>query len=568
MARLTSGDVATSGAYREILRVPDARALISASAASQLGDWLYNAALLGYVYTATGSAGWVGAATIFRLLPYVLLSPVGGMIADRYDRRTVLLLGDVFRCVLMLGLAAVVATNGPVAVVIAITALSSAAGSAERPAAKAMLPRLVGELRLGPANALLHTVQDLGVVVGPAIGAVLLAVAPDSVAFLVNAGTVAVSATLISTLRPRQSTTTTPAVESAGAQLRYGLRTARTTKFVVPLFVVVAMAEFTYGAQTVQLVLYAERQLGFGAEGYGYLLAALGLGGLLSATINGRLAASTKVSAIVVVTGALFCATELGYAATGNLAIALVATLLGGAGFVACEVVAETALARVVPGDVLGRVMGVVDAVSVAAMISGAVLAPLIITWTSLTTSLTVLGSATVLVTVACRAALRGVDALSRERSALLASRVAVIQELPVVAGAPLVVLERLASASQLCPLPTGVDIVVQDAPAHAFYAIIDGRVVVHRDGEVVAHLGPGDYFGERGLLDRAPRNATVTTEEPSTVLRLEGDVLLDVLQSAPTVLSALDRSSSQRGAPDLVPARTNLVDDPTWVEA
>ena len=555
----------TNNAYREILRIPDARALIGASAASQLGDWLYNAALLGYVYTATGSAGWVGAATIFRLLPYVLLSPVGGMIADRYDRRTVLLAGDVVRCLLMLGLAAVVAAEGPVALVIAITALGSAAGSAERPAANAMLPRLVGELRLGPANALLHTAQDLGVVVGPAIGAVLLAVAPDYVAFLVNAGTFAVSATLISTLRNHSGVSGVRTGESAGAQLRNGLRTTRTTRYVMPLFAVVAMAEFTYGAQTVQLVLYAERQLGFGSEGYGYLLAALGLGGLLSATVNGRLAASTKVSGLVVVTGALFCATQLAYAATGNLAVALAATLVGGAGFVACEVVAETALARVVPSDVLGRVMGVIDAVSVAAMISGAILAPLFVTWMSLTTSLVVLGVATLVVIGLSRAGLRGLDELSRARSELLASRVAVIQRLPVVAGAPLVVLEQLASASQLCPLPPGVDVVVQGAPAHAFYAVIDGRVVVHRDDEVLAHLGPGDFFGERGLLDQAPRNATVTTAEPSTVLRLEGEVLLDALQSAPTVLSALDRSSQGRAPAPRV--RTTLVDDPTWVE-
>ena len=86
---------------------------------------------------------------------------------------------------------------------LALTALASAAGTAERPAAMALLPRLVGEARLGPANALLHTVQDLGVVVGPAIGAVLLAVAPNAVAFLVNGLTFAVSAALISTLRRR-----------------------------------------------------------------------------------------------------------------------------------------------------------------------------------------------------------------------------------------------------------------------------------------------------------------------------------------------------------------------------
>jgi MFS family permease len=164
------------GAYREVLEVPEARALIGASASSQIGDWLYNAALLGYVYVATGSAWWVGAATIFRLLPYVLLGPVGGLIADRYRRRTVLICGDLLRFVLMLALGAVVASSGPIEVVIALTALVSAAGTAERPAAIALLPRFVGEMRLGAANALLHTVQDLGVVVGPAIGALLLAV--------------------------------------------------------------------------------------------------------------------------------------------------------------------------------------------------------------------------------------------------------------------------------------------------------------------------------------------------------------------------------------------------------
>jgi hypothetical protein len=65
-------------AYRDVLAVPGARALIGASAVSQIGDWLYNAALLGYVYNATHSAGWVGAVTICRGLLKVLLGPFGG----------------------------------------------------------------------------------------------------------------------------------------------------------------------------------------------------------------------------------------------------------------------------------------------------------------------------------------------------------------------------------------------------------------------------------------------------------------------------------------------------------
>ncbi len=559
----------TGGAYRGVLAIHDARALIGASAASQLGDWLFNAALLGYVYSATGSPGWVGAATICRLLPYVLLGPVGGMIADRYDRRTVLLVGDLLRCMLMLALAAAVATESPVQLVIGLTALASAAGTAERPAAMAMLPRMVGESRLAPANALLHTVQDLGVVVGPAIGAILLAVAPDAVAFLVNGATFAASAALISTMQRRAAPVSTRRIEGMRSELMHGLHTARTTPFVVPLFVVVAMAELTYGAQTVQLVLYASSRLDAGAAGYGYLLAVAGLGGLLSATVNARLAASTKAAGIVVVAGAMFCATQLAYAWTTELAIALLVTLLGGAGFVACEVVAETTLARVVRAEVLGRVMGVFEALSVAAMVLGAVLAPVLIARTSLRTSFVVLGIATVVITVACLAGLRRLGELTRKRADLLASRLAVIERLPITVGAPRIVLEQLASASQLCPLPPGVDVVVEGAPAHAFYAVVDGSVLVHRNGEDVAHIGPGDSFGGRGLLDNAPRNATVTTEVQSTILRIEGDVLLDALQSAPTVLSAIDRSNKGpfSGTP-VAEQPTAVVDDPAWEQA
>ena len=101
------------------------------------------------------------------------------------------------------------------------------------------------------------------------------------------------------------------------------MRTARTTPYVIPLMIVVAMAELTYGAQTVQLVLYAEQRLDVGADGYGYLLAAVGFGGLLSTVFNGRLAASTRVSIIVVLTGLAFCLTQLVYAGVDLLAVAL-----------------------------------------------------------------------------------------------------------------------------------------------------------------------------------------------------------------------------------------------------
>lgn len=555
----------TARAYRDVLAIPAARALIGASAASQIGNWLYNAALLGYVYSATHSVGWVGAATICRLLPYVLLGPLGGTIADRYRRRTVLLAGDTVRVLLMAVLALTVASAAPVALVIAITVLASAAGCAERPAAMALLPRLVGETRLGPANALLHTVQDLGILIGPAIGAILLAVAPAWIAFLANGATFAVSALLISTMRSDKAPARGPA---SGARQQTGaLRTVRATASAPWLILIVAMVEFTYGAQTVQLVVYAKQSLGLGAGGYGALLAAGGAGGLVSALANGRLASRRRVSLIVIVTGSLACATQFAYAGVRVLAIALAITVLGNAGLVSCEVVGETALARIARREVLGRVIGVFEAASVAAMVAGAALAPVLVAVTSLRTSMLILGAAALLITWLSRVGLRGLDALSAKRADALASRLKVLEGLPVTVGLPQIVLEQLAAAGQFCPLPPGVDVVVQGAPAHAFYAVVDGRVVVHRDGKAVVHLGPGDSFGERGLLDRAPRNATVTTEIDTTVLRVSGQALLDALEVAPGFRSALDVSSSAPGVQ--VPlSETAIVDDPRWVEA
>ena len=549
-------------AYRGVVAIRDARLLIGASAASQLGDWLYNAALLAYVYIATGSAAWVGVATICRLLPYAMLGPFGGVVADRYDRRTVLLLGDLLRVLLMVALAVAVAAEGSIVFVIVLAALSSVAGSAERPAAMALLPRLVGESRLGPANALLHTVQELGVVVGPAIGAILLTVASTWVPFAVNALTFVISALLITQLRRRPAAAAVAEAEPAAAQLKAGLSVVWRTAYVVPIFLIVGMVELTYGAQTVQLVLYAQQKLGLGAEGYGYLLAAAGLGGLLSIVVNARLSTSSAVSRIVVGMAVVFCATQLVYARSDVVAVALVVTVLGGIGLVACEVVAETTLARVVPGDVLGRVMGFYDALMVAAMVVGAVLAPVLIDVWSLSTSLLVVGAAAVVVTVACLAGLRGLDAASRRRAEALASRVAILAKVPLAQGVPQIVLEELAAASQLCPLPPGVDVVVQGAPAHAFYVVVDGEVVVHRDDSEVVRLGPGEWFGERGLLDRAPRNATVTTTIDSKVLRLEGSVLLDALDAAPTLRSELVGGGRRPGVPA---PRTALVDDPRW---
>jgi len=229
--------------------------------------------------------------------------------------------------------------------------------------------------------------------------------------------------------------------------------------------------------------------------------------------------------------------------------------------------VGETALARIVPREALGRVMGTFFAVSRAAIIAGALLAAVLAASASLRASLLILGVGALTITLACLVGLRGLDALSMQRAEALASRVKVLQGLAVTVGVSQVVLEQLAATAQFCLLPSGIDVVVQGDPADAFYAVVDGLVVVRRGGRAVVHLGAGDSFGERGLLDRAPRNATVTTEMDTMLLRVEGHVLLDALEAAPALRPALDLSSTAPGVQGQ-PGETAVAEHPPMVEA
>src|SRR3954468_14323460 len=103
---MTSGE---GGGYRSVLAIRDFRMLVIGSTASQVGDWLYNVALLVYVFDKTGSAAWVAAATMVRLLPFVVLGPVGGVIADRYERMQVQIICSVIQAVIMCMMTLVVA---------------------------------------------------------------------------------------------------------------------------------------------------------------------------------------------------------------------------------------------------------------------------------------------------------------------------------------------------------------------------------------------------------------------------------------------------------------------------
>ena len=174
--------------YRDLLGNRPLVRLLLGEFVSGIGDWLYIVAIFVVIYSESGSAALVGAFGAVRLLPYVVLSVPAGIVADRFDRRIVLLVSDLYRGGLMVVMAAVVATGGSTLILAALAILAACGSTFFYPAMGAYLPALAkDEQQLGPANSAWASLQNVSYILGPAIGGLVLAFGNVTTAFIVNA---------------------------------------------------------------------------------------------------------------------------------------------------------------------------------------------------------------------------------------------------------------------------------------------------------------------------------------------------------------------------------------------
>ena len=146
--------VSIAATYRQLLRNGPLTRLFVGEFISSIGDWLYLVALVVLVYEATGDPVILGIVGAARMLPYILLSIPAGVIADRFDRRLVLLTTDLARAVCMLGMAWLVAVDGPLVAIAAVAILAACFSTFFYPAIGALIPSLVRDEReFGPANS-------------------------------------------------------------------------------------------------------------------------------------------------------------------------------------------------------------------------------------------------------------------------------------------------------------------------------------------------------------------------------------------------------------------------------
>lgn len=544
--------------YRRLLDNRPLSRLLAGEFVSSVGDWLYLVALLIVVYRESEDTVLLGIVGAARVLPYVLLSIPAGIVADRYDRRLVLLVTDVARGALMLVLAWLVATNAPVTWVVAVSIVAASFSAFFSPTIGAYLPSIVrDEAELGPANSAWSTLDNLAFIIGPGMAGLLIATTGLTAAFLLNAASFAIVTVVLWGLPSvRPAANESPETAEAGSRTNgTAVRAPRSLGAIVRPVAGVTLADitgaFAFGGLGILTVILAVDQLGAGEEGTGFLNAGMGLGAVLGAVASGVVVANAGLRTILLVGTLVFAAGLAVLGLVPSIGLAFLAMAVASAGSLLAEVVSTTIIQRLVPDAMRGRAIGTVDTLTILAYAAGSLALPVLAG--ELGVANVLVASAVVVVAGAVGGVVLVGNALPPGPAPEIEAVARRLAGLPLFTGVPEGRLATALARAKPLAVRAGEAIVRQDEPADRFYVILDGEFQVSQaeagwGPRHIRTLGPDDVFGEIGLLTGAPRTATVTSATDGRLLVLDGDDFLELVSSAPDLrprLLALYRGSS-----------------------
>jgi MFS family permease len=276
---------------KPLMRIRDFRLLWAGQATSSLGDAITNLALLLTAQRLTGSVSAVAATAIAIALPQLLIGMPAGVLVDRWDRRTVMIVSDFARGVLVLGFLLVTSAD-QLWLMWAIAFAQAAVGSFFNPARGAIVPDIVGRDRLMAANSVTETTRVVFGVIGTGIAGVYAGLAAGlAMLFVIDSITFFVSAILETRIATRGRPERTEP-KALGAELLEGLRTITATRPLVGVLTGVGVAMLGLGAVNVLLVPFVVGDLGVAETWFGALEAAqvssMVLAGALLAALAGR----------------------------------------------------------------------------------------------------------------------------------------------------------------------------------------------------------------------------------------------------------------------------------------
>ncbi|MFC6088892.1 MFS transporter [Saccharothrix lopnurensis] len=370
------------------LGVPAFRRLWSAGIVSEIGDWVLLVALPVYVYQRTGSAAATATTFVVALLPSLALSPVAGVLADRWDRRRLLVVVALAQAVTLLPL-----LTGDLVVLNVVTAVQSGLAALGQPAVNALLPTLVPRERVVAANGLVSLGNNLARLVGASLGGLLLGHAGVSGVVLVDAVSFLLAAALLASL-PRDRGPAEVAGQEAGQPAGQvvppwrawvdGLRELRGP--LRPLLAVVVLTATGQGLFVVLFVVFVTERLGGGATEVGLLRGVQAVGGLVAGLLVGvlsrRFAPARLMGASLLAYAVIAALAWNGPLLTTGFGFYLAVFVVVGAPSVLIGVglmsVLQLSTADEVRGRVLATFLGLFDACQGIGMVLAGALTPLL----------------------------------------------------------------------------------------------------------------------------------------------------------------------------------------------
>lgn len=260
------------------------RVFIGGSTLYRTGDWMDFVAINWIALQAGGSGTFLGLVNLCRLLPIFLVSLPAGTLADRYDRRMLLIFAQAGSLVLTLGLSLWMAAEGPLWLFLALIAVRSVFAAMETPVTHALLPNLVQPEERGSAIAWNSAVLNLSRIIGPAIAGVMLLTTEPSVILWFNAASTLAMILIVAAVKPLSSAGKPGKADLPGSD-RQGAREAWRyvrSEPAVQSLLLLAVAPMVFGfPYTSMLPLFTQELLGLGSDKLGQLLSISGAGSLL-----------------------------------------------------------------------------------------------------------------------------------------------------------------------------------------------------------------------------------------------------------------------------------------------
>ena len=336
----------------------DYRVLVIGGLISGIGTQVTLVALPFQIYVLTSSSFLVGLLGLVELVPLVVVALLGGTLADRMDRRRLLLVSQVVQTgtslCLVIGAAA---GSPPIGVLYLIAAVASGASAVDRPTRAAMVPALVGPERLRSAISFNYGLVQVAMVVGPAMGGIIIAAGGLTWAYAVDVATfLAMIAAAWAIASPPR-----PAVEPGASFLsavRDGVRFAGRSGELMGSFAIDILA-MTFGMPRALFPALALTVYDAGPEGVGILYAAVSAGAVVAAFSTGWMIHARRLGRIVVFAVLVWGVGIACLGLTSELWVGALCLLVAGAADSVSAVCRSTILQTVTPDEMRGRMSAI-----------------------------------------------------------------------------------------------------------------------------------------------------------------------------------------------------------------